>query len=124
MLSFKFESVYAITDYVDGILAGVGDYHGKPHVFLLAHERPAIPDAPPLYSLWSVEWLPSSRQTRSDIWDPPQELLALVACTVCRFGQPNLRARGNFQPASAMPTAGLPPTEIIVAWQEWQSEGA
>jgi hypothetical protein len=31
----EFETVYAVTDYYDGILAGVANFQGSPHVFLL-----------------------------------------------------------------------------------------
>lgn len=120
MQSFKLETVHAITDYVDCILSGIADYHGKPHIFLIAW--PPLPREVPAYHLWPVELPVELRkaiaQSKNNIWKASEELLNWVHQT-SRLTQYTVCARANFQPQHAIvPRDNSPISAMLVTWQE------
>jgi hypothetical protein len=104
----KFERVYAVTDYVDGILAGVAAFRGAPHVFEL--ER--LDDT--LYRLTPVVGaLVFPESSPVDIWSPTPDIEATVRAAA---SSPNggFLVRGEFRPVS--PSPSLKP-DLHVRWE-------
>ncbi|MBX7228953.1 MAG: hypothetical protein K1X48_05055 [Burkholderiaceae bacterium] len=119
MRDHTLEPVYAITDYVDGILAGVAGYRGHPHVFVI--KRFGSSCDLPVYCLWPLESQEAIGQFTSDIWNPKPELTALIAQSVERSTKGAVHARGNFLP-NPQAQAWQTTNEMIVSWEECSVE--
>jgi hypothetical protein len=107
----EFETVYAVTDYYDGILAGVADFQGSPHIFVRDEETP------PLYRLTlisgaaaSLDWSPLN-----DIWNPTPAVEALVRTAI------SARDDGFVAVGEFIPVDGSPPLKPIMRVR-WNAE--
>src|SRR5580700_11196691 len=90
----EFETVYAVTDYYDGILAGIAEFRGWPHVFVLERQDEA------LYRLTPVAGgsLPALRSSPPiDIWTPPTAIEGMVRAAVSSHDG-GLLVRADFSP--------------------------
>jgi len=112
----EFETVYAVTDYVDGILAGVADFQGSPHVFVLEDEKV------PLYRLVPIDGgaAVTFRSPKNiDIWNPTPAIQELVRDTV-PSSHAGLLVAGDFRPVQ--PSLSLQP-ELHVRWDRAERDG-
>jgi hypothetical protein len=112
----EFETVYAVTDYVDGILAGVADFRGSPHVFVLEDETV------PLYRLTPIDGGAAAaiQSTRPyDIWNPAPSIEELVRAAIPSIDSGVLVA-GEFRPVSA--SLSTEP-DLHVRWDQAQRDG-
>ena len=119
-----FQTVYAVTSYHDGILGGVADYLGKPHIFLLHDEAKA--KELPLYSLIPVpEPLLAMLVDRTfTIWDPPQEIWDLVE-GIAKHPSSHKVAYGDFEPSGDIDLSSTEESDLHVRWfQEPRGDGA
>ena len=101
------ETAFAVTDYADGILAGIANYQGSPHVFVLVAQDEAQYRLVPV----SVGVVPAL-STRADIWNPAAELGKAVQ-VVLASPDHGVLVRGEFipvQPSSLTP-------DLRVKWE-------
>ena len=91
----EFETVYAVTDYVDAILAGVADFEGSPHVFVLERLDGTLYRLTPVTG-GAVPSLTSS--PARDMWKPTPAIEGLVRAAVTLQGGGFL-VQGEFSPA-------------------------
>ncbi len=111
-----FETVYAVTDYYDGILAGVANFQGSPHVFVLEEETV------PLYRLTRISGGAAAvlePAPPNDIWNPTPALEALVRKAASSSDR-GIVAAGEFIPVEGSPS--LKPN-LRVRWDESQRDG-
>ncbi len=94
----EFETVYAVTDYYDGILAGVANFQGSPHVFVLEEETV------PLYRLTPISGAAAVLESSppNDIWNPTPAVEALVR-TAVSASDSGFVAAGKFIPVDGSP---------------------
>jgi hypothetical protein len=103
----EFEKVYAVTDYVDGIVAGVADFEGTPHIFVLEDE-----DAPS-YRLTRVSSdVTSCLASSVDQWNPAPAIETMVRAEIS-LSKDGLLARGEFSPVG--PASSTSP-DLQVRW--------
>jgi hypothetical protein len=113
MMAGEFETVYTVTAYYDGILAGIADFRGVPHVFTLEDLAESEPFA--VYRLRPIsrDSFASSGLTESpDIWSASAQTESMVE-VVSRAEDPGVVARGEFAPVEGTPA--LKP-DLQVRW--------
>ena len=102
--------MFAVTDYVDGILAGVANYRGVPHVFVLVgpHESQ--------YRLVPVsEDVVPALKAPADIWNPAKEIGKTVQVALASLVD-GVLVRGEF--ISAPPSSLTPNLQV-----KWERDG-
>ncbi len=94
----EFETVYAVTDYYDGILAGVANFQGSPHVFVLEDEKV------PLYRLTPIVGAAAALEQPppNDVWSPTPAVEALVR-TAVSASDSGIVVAGEFIPVEGSP---------------------
>ncbi|HEY2899388.1 MAG TPA: hypothetical protein VGL59_02345 [Polyangia bacterium] len=104
-----------MTDYVDGILAGIADFHGSPHVFVLEDENG------PLYRLTPINGGAAvfRATTPLDIWSPTPAIEELVRATIPSTDGGFLVA-GEFRPVQA---SSSPRPDLHVRWDKAERDG-
>ncbi len=101
------ETVFAVTDYVDGILAGVANYQGSPHAFVLVAQAESRYRLVPL-----SEDVVSELSASADVWNPTAEIGEAVQAALASLDD-GVLVRGKFipvQPASLAP-------DLHVKWE-------
>ena len=101
------ETVFAVTDYVDGILAGIANYQGSPHVFVLVAQDESQYRLVPV----SEDVVPALRGP-VDIWNPAAEVENVVKTALASLDD-GVLVRGEFipvQPGSLTP-------DLQVKWE-------
>jgi hypothetical protein len=107
----EFEKVHAVTDYVDGIVAGVADFEGTPHIFLLDDEKT------PSYRLTRLSGEATAHLAASlDIWNPAPAIERVVRAEVSA-SKSGLLVRGEFIPVSP-PSPTSPDLQV-----RWDRDG-
>ena len=105
----EFETVYAVTDYVDGILAGVADFQGSPQIFVLEDENV------PLYRLTPINSATAAvirSKSLADIWNPTPAIEELVRTTLSSTAGGFL-VPGEFTPVQV---SLFPKPDLHVRW--------
>ena len=110
----EFQAVYAVTDYVDGVIAGVADFNGSPHVFVLEDEKV------PSYRLRPIDGAAMLGETAPrDIWNPTSAIEALVRDAI-RSSDVGFLVTGEFSPVHSSPS--LKP-DLRVRWERNERDG-
>ena len=106
-----FERVF-IADYYDGIISGIANFRGAPHVFLVAPASAS--DELQRYSLHAItEGLDEKTLAAQELWNPTPAVVEIVKAIVDSNGA-GFTAFGDFRPVGPSDERG--PREMEVRW--------
>jgi len=111
-MPMRFEPVYTFVEYREAARAGVAEYEGRPHIFVI--EQAPTGESPAVYSLFPVPLHCTFPEVAdANLWDPPEDIRRLVLSFMGGASPPALRKLGTFQPVSC----GHAPDSFEVCWQ-------